>query len=117
MTGEHIFFRPYSLVICDTAPAQRNVEDSDFVSTVPHSNHHTVGTFSWQNHDSSPRQSVIIQHCHVYLGLSNPYISSALWRRCKSKNTTHLPGHGYPLPAQGLGEAVVTNYWCIIYSL
>ena len=74
------FFRLYTLVICDHAPAQRNVEDSDFVSAVPHSNHHTVGTASWQNHDSSPPQSGIIMHCHVCLGLSNPYISSALWR-------------------------------------
>ena len=97
------FFRLYALVICGHAPAQRNVEDSDFVSAVPHSNHHTVGTASWQNYDSSPPQSVIILHCHVCLGLSNPYISSALWRQCKSKNTTHLPGHGFPRPAQGLG--------------
>ena len=37
----------------------RFVEDFDFVSTVPHSNHHTVGTASWQNHDSSHPQSVI----------------------------------------------------------
>ena len=36
-----------------TTPAQKNVED--FVSAVPHSNHHTVGTATWQNHDSSPR--------------------------------------------------------------
>ena len=89
--------------ICDHTPAQRNVEESDFVSAVTHSKHHTVGTASWQNHDSSPpQQSVIILHCHVCLGLSNPYISSALWRQCQSKNTTHLPGHGYPRPAQGL---------------
>ena len=98
-----IFFSLYAIVICDHAPAQRNVEDSDFVSAVPHNNHHTVGTASWQNHDSSPPQSVIILHCHVCLGLSNPYISSALWRQWKSKSTTHLPGHGYPRPAQGLG--------------
>ena len=97
------FFRLYALVICDHAPAQRNVENSDFVSAVPHSNHHTAGTASWQNHDSSPPQSVIILHCHVCLGLSNPFISSALWRQYKSKNATHLPGHGYPRPAQGLG--------------
>ena len=32
-----------------------------------------------------------------------PLHSSALWMQCKSKNTTHLPGHGYPRPAQGLG--------------
>ena len=96
------FFRLYALVICDHAPAQRNVEDFDFVSAVPQSNHHTVGLASWQNHDSSPLQSVVILHCHVCLGLSNPYISSALWRQCKSKNATHLPGHGYPCHAQGL---------------
>ena len=60
------------------APAQRNVEDSDFVSAVPHSNHLTVETANWQNRDSSPQQSVIILHCHICLGLSNPYISSAL---------------------------------------
>ena len=75
------FFRLYALVICDHAPAQRNVKDSDFMFAVPHSNHQTVGTASWQNHDSSPPQSVIILHCHVCLGLSNPYISSALWRQ------------------------------------
>ena len=48
------FFAFMQLVICDHAPAQRNVEDSDFVSAVPHSNHHTVGTASWQNLDSYP---------------------------------------------------------------
>ena len=64
------------------------------MSAVPHSNHLTVETANWQNRDSSPQQSVIILHCHVCLGLSNPYISSALWRRYKSTNTTHLPGPG-----------------------
>ena len=44
MTGAHTFFGLYALVICDHAPAQRNVEDSDFVSVVPHCNCHTVGT-------------------------------------------------------------------------
>ena len=103
MTVAHNFFRLYALITCDHAPAQMNVEDFDFVSAVPQSNHHTVGTASWQNHDISSPQYVIILHCHVCLGLSNPYISSALWRQCKSKNTAHLPGYGYPRPAQGLG--------------
>ena len=116
MTGAHNFFRLYTLVICDHAPAKRNVQDFDFVSAVPHSNHHTVGTASWQNHDSTSPQSVIILHCHVCLCLSNPNISSALWRQCKSKNTAHLPGYGYPRPARGWVEAVVTNDWRIIYS-
>ena len=49
------------------------------MSAVPHSNHHTVGAASWQNRDSSPPQSVIILHSNVCLGLSNPYISFALW--------------------------------------
>ena len=43
MTNAHNFFRLYALFICDHVPAQRNVEDFDFVSAVPHSNHNTVG--------------------------------------------------------------------------
>ena len=83
------------------SPAQGNVEDFDFVSAVPNSNHQTVGAASWQNYESSLLQSVIILHCHVCLCLSNTYISSALWRQCKSKITAHLPG--YSRPTQGLG--------------
>ena len=89
MTGAHNFFRLYALFVCDHVPAQRNIEDFDFVSAVPHSNHNTVGTASWQNHDSSTPQSVINLHCHVCLGLSIPYSSFALWRQCKSK-TQHI---------------------------
>ena len=96
-----------------TTPAQRNAEDFDFVSAVPNSNHYTVGAASWQNHGSSPQQSVIILHSNVCLGLSNPYISSALWRQRKSKNTAHY----IPILLRGFGEAMVTNDWCIIYSL
>ena len=94
-------------------PAQRNVEDFDFVSAVPYSNHHTAGAASWHNHDSSPRQSVFILHSNVCLGLSNPYISPALCRQRKSKNTAQYS----PILLRGLGEAVVTNDWCIIYSI
>ena len=64
------------------------------MSAVPHSNHHTVGAASWQNHDSSPPQSVIILHSNVCLGLSNPYISSALWRQRKIK-TQHIISPSY----------------------
>ena len=83
------------------------------MSAVPHGNHHTVGVASWQNHGSSSPQSVIILHSNVCLGLSNPYISSALWRQSKSKNTAHY----IPILLRGFGEAMVTNDWCIIYSL
>ena len=118
MTGAHNFFPLYAPVIFDhptppPLPAQRNVEDFDFVSAVPHSNHHTAGVASWQNHDSSPPQSVFILHSNVCLGLSNLYISSALWRQRKSKNTAHY----IPILLRGLGEAEVTNDWCIIYSV
>ena len=78
-----------------------------------HSNHHTVGAASWQNHESSPPQSVIILHSNVCLGLSNPYISSALWRQRKSKNTAHY----IPILLRGLDEAVDANDRCFIYSL
>ena len=80
-----------------------NVEDFDFVSAVAHSNHHSVGAACWQNHDSSPLQFVIILHSNVCLGLSNLYISSALWIQRKSKNTAHY----IPILLRGLGEAVV----------
>ena len=85
---------------------------TDFVSAVPHSNHHTVGAASWQNHDRSPPQSVFILHSNVCLGLSNPYISCALWGQRESKNTAHY----IPILLRGLGEAVATNDWCIIYT-
>ena len=84
MTGAHNLFCLYALVKWPLPPAQGNVEDFDFVSAVPQSNHPTVGTASWQNHDSPPPQYVIILHCHVCLCLSNTYISSALLRHCKS---------------------------------
>ena len=102
MTGAHNLFRLYALVIYNhcPSPAQGNVEDLGYVSGVPHSNHHSVGTASWQNHDSSPLQSVIVLYCHVCLYLSNTYVSFALWRQCKRKITAHLPG--YPRHAQGL---------------
>ena len=116
MTGAHNFFRIYSLVICDHAPTQRNVEDFDFVSAVPHSNLHTVGTACWQNQDSSSQQSVFILHCHVCLDLSHPYISSALWRQCKCKNQHIYQAMDIPVLLRGWGEAVVTNDWCTIYS-
>ena len=73
------------------------------MSAVPHSNHHTVGTASWQNHDSSSPQSVIILHCLVCLGPSTPTLPPHCGDNVKVKNTTHLPGYGYPSPAQGLG--------------
>ena len=117
MTGAHNFFRLYALVICDHAPAQRKVEGFDFVFAARHSSHHTLRTASWQNHDSSSPQSVIILHCHVCLCLSNPYLSSALWRQRKVQTQHFYQAMDIPVLLRGLGEAVVTNDWCIIYSL
>ena len=113
MAGAHIFFAFMQLVICDHAPAQRNVEDSDFVSAVPHSNQHTVGTASWQNHDSSP-----LAVCY-YTALS------CLSRSIKPLHFLHIveaTQHIYqaidiPVLLRGWVEAVVTNDWCNIYSL
>ena len=90
MTGAQNFFRLYAPVICDPTPAQRNVEDFDFVSAVPHSNHHTGGggQLAGKTMTVLP-QFVFILHSNVCLGLSNPYISSALWRQRASENTAH----------------------------
>ena len=85
-----------------------NVEDFDFVSAVPHSNHHTVGAASLQNHDRFPPQSVFILHSNVCLGLSNPYISLHCGDDVKVK-TQHIISPSC--------SEVVTYDWCIIYSL
>ena len=37
-----------------TTASPRECRGHCFVSAVPHSNHHIVGTSGWQNHDSSP---------------------------------------------------------------
>ena len=98
MTGVHNLFRLYALFICDHCPlpqprgmSRTLILCQQFPIVL---NHHTVGTASWQK----PWQSVIKTYCHGYV--SNNYISSALWRQCKSKITAHL--QGYPHPAQGL---------------
>ena len=118
MTGAHKFFRLYAPVICDPPPPPppelRGMSRTlTLCLQLPHSNHHTAGAASWQNHDSSPPQSVFKLHSNVCLGLSNPYISSALWRQRKSKKTAYY----IAILLRGLGEAVVTNDRCIIYSL
>ena len=79
------------------------------MSAVPNGNHRTVGAASWQNHDSSSPQSVIILHSIVCLGLSNPYISSALWRQRKSKTQHILP--------PSCSEALVKQWLQIIGAL
>ena len=112
MTAAYTFFRLYAPAICDH-PQLRAMSRTVTLFAAPHSNHHTVGAASWQNHDSSPPQFFFLLHSNVCLGLSNPYIFSALWRQRKSKNTAHY----MPILLRGLGEAVVTNDWCIIYSL
>ena len=115
MTGAHNFFRLYALVICDHAPAQRNVEDFDFLSEVPHSYHHTVGTASWQNHYSSSPQSAIILHCHVCLCLSNHNFPPHCGDNEKVKTQHIYQAMDIPVLLRGWGEAVVTNDWRIIY--
>ena len=105
-----VFMRQSFVTTPTHPPAQRNIKDFDFVSAVPHSNHHTVGAASWQNHDSSPPQSVVILHSNVCLGLSNPYISFALLRQRKSKSTVHY----IPILLRGIGEAVVSK-WMVHY--
>ena len=121
MTGGLNLGRLYALVICDHCSpppppaAQGNVEDFDFVAAVTHSNHHTVGTASWQNHDSSPPQSVIKLHYHGCLGLSKPTFPPHYGDTVKVESQ-HIC-QAIPALLRGLGEAVVTNDWCIIYRL
>ena len=119
MTGRHNLFRLYALVICHHCPppptAQGNVEDFDFVSAVPHSNHHTVGTSSWQNHNSSSPQSVIILTAMVVYVYQTPTFPPHYGDNVNVKSQHSCQDISALL--RGLDEAVVTNEWCIIYSL
>ena len=113
MTGAHNFFRLYAPVICDHLQLRGMWRTLTLCLQFPIVTTILWGQLAGKILDSSPPQSVFILHSNVCLGLSNPYISSALWRQRKSKNTAHC----IPILLRGLGEAVVTNDWCIIYNL
>ena len=108
MTGGHNLFCLYALVICDS-PLSGN--DFDFVSAVPHSNHHTEGTASWQNHDS------LLLYCTAMVAYvyQTPTFPPHYGDNVKVKSQ-HIC-QAFPVLLRGLGMAVVTNDWCIIYSL
>ena len=117
MTGAHNFFRLFALVICDHAPAQRNVEDFDFVSAVPHSNHRTVGTASWQNHYSSPRSLFLDCTAMFVYVYQTPTFPPHCGDNVKVKTQHIYQAMDIPVLLRGWGEAVVTNDWRIIYNL
>ena len=121
MAGGHNSFRLHALVICDHCPPPHtqpkgNVEDIDFVSAVPHSNHHTMGTASWQNHDSSFQQSVKL-YCTAMVAYvyQTPSFPPHYWDNVTVKSQQICQAILALL--RSFGEAVVTNDWNIIYRL
>ena len=116
MTDALNFFRLYALVICDHAPAQRNVADFDFVSKVPHSNHHTVGQLAGKTMTVHPHS--LLLYCtamFVYV-----YQTTTFPLHCGDNvkvKTQHIyQAMDIPVLLRGCGEAVVTNDWRIKYS-
>ena len=112
MTGAHNFFRRYAPVICDHPQLRRMSRTLTLCLQFP-----VVTTILWGSYLAKPWQfSPTVCYYSAqqfFLGLLNPYISSALWRQRKSKNTAHY----IPILLRGMGEAVAPNDWCIIYSL
>ena len=115
MTGGHYLFRPYALVICDNSPGQRGMSkiltlclQFPIITT-------TVGTASWQNHDSSPPQSVLYCTAMVAYVYQTPTFPPH-YRDIVKVNSLRIC-QAIPALLRGLGEAVVTDGWCIIYSL
>ena len=109
MTGGHNSFRLYALVICDHCPlpTQGNAKDFYFLSAVPHSNHHTVGTASWQNEDSSPRNMLLYCAAMVAYVYQTPTFPPHYGDNVKVKSQ-HIC-QAIPALLRGLGEAVVSN--------
>ena len=115
MTGTHNFLRLYALVICDHAPAQRNVEDFDFVSEVPHSNHHTVGKLAGKTMTVHPRS--LLLYCTAMFVYVYQTTFPQHYRDNEKVKTQHIyQAMNIPVLLRGCGEAVVTNDWRIIYS-
>ena len=120
MAGVHNLFRQYALVICDPCtppPPQGNIEDFHFVTFILCLqfpivlNHHTVGTASCQNHDS------LLLYCTAIVAYvyQTPTFLPHYGDNVKVKSQ-HIC-QAIPALLRGLGKAVVTNDWCIIYSL
>ena len=124
MTDGHTLFRLYALVICvhcppppPPPPAQGNVEDFDFVSAVPHSYQTNTlwGQLAGKTMTVFPRS--LLLYCtamvaYVYQTPTfHPYYGDNI--NLKSQHICQAN----PALLRGLGEAVVTNEWCIIYSL
>ena len=114
-TGGHDLFRLY---------AQGNVEDFDFFSAFPNSNKQTVGAASWQNHDSPPPPPPppppprsLLLYCTAMVAYVNqtPTFPPHYGDNIKVK-AQHIC-QANPALLRGSGEVVVTNEWCIIYSL
>ena len=76
--GAHNFFRLYAPVICDHPQLRGLSRNFTLCLQFPIVTTILWGAASWQNHNSSPPQSIFILRGIVCLGLSNPYISSAL---------------------------------------
>ena len=112
MTAAYTFFRLYAPAICDHPQLRGMSRTVTLCLQVPIVTTILWGQLAGKTMAVLPR-SLFFYCTAMLLGLSNPYIFSALWRQRKSKNTAHY----MPILHRGLGEAVVTNDWCIIYSL
>ena len=77
------------------------------MSAVPHSNHHTVGTASWENHGSSPPQSVIYYTAMFAYAFQTPTFPPHYGDNVKVKSQ-HIC-QAIPALLRGLCEAVVSN--------
>ena len=119
MTGAHNLFAFLHLSSVTTAPpppAQGYVEDFDFLSAFPHSNHHTV----WRQlagKTVTVRPRSLLLYCtamFVYVYQTSPF-SPHYGDNVKVKSQ-HIC-QAIPALLRGLDEAVVTNDWCIIYGL
>ena len=112
MTAASTFFRLYAPATCDHPQLRGMSRTVTLCLQFP-----IVTTILWGQLAGKTMTvlpcSLFLLHSNVCLGLSNPYIFSTLGRQRKSKNTAHY----MPILLRGLCEAVVTNDWCIIYSL
>ena len=119
MTGGHNLFRLYALVICDHGPspppAKGNVEDFDFVSAVL-----IVTTTLWGQLDGKTMTVLpcsMVLYCTAMVSYVYQTPTFPPHYRDNAKVKSQCISQAIPALLRGFGEAVVTNDWCIIYSL
>ena len=102
MTGGHDLFRLYALVICDHCPQPRVI-----MRTLILCMQFPIVTTTLRGQLAGKTMTVLPRSLLLYCTAMVAYVNVKSQHICQA----------IPTVLRGFGEALVTNDWCIIYSL